>query len=131
VHLLVPIIPANILYLKPDVQVAVDGQYRVLEVMNGLREEFVRRMLKELLQEELRRGCQQCMLAVRSTDVLKRHYWCQALRNLQLNQGEPLLTLLTRSISPAGVPRAGEGITMTGQEDRQSWGEESKIPTPF
>lgn len=82
-HLLVPIIPANTSYLEPDVQVAVNGQYRVLEVMNGLWEEFVRRMLKEFLQEELRRGCQQCMLAVRGTDVLKRHYWCQAVRNLQ------------------------------------------------
>lgn len=80
---MIPIIPANIWYLKPDVQVAVNGQHRVLEVMDGLWEEFVRRMLKELLQEELRRGCQQRMLTVRGADVLKGHYWCQAVRNLQ------------------------------------------------
>lgn len=80
---MVPITPANIWYLKPDVQVAVNGQYRVLEVMNGLRKEFVCRMLKKFLQEELRWGCQQRMLTVRGTDVLKRHYWCQAVRNLQ------------------------------------------------
>lgn len=82
-HLLVPIFPANILYLEADVQVAVNGQYGVLEVMDGLREEFVRCVLKEFLQEELRRGCQQRMLTVRGADVLKRHYWRQAVRNLQ------------------------------------------------
>lgn len=85
-------LPLCVLYLEPDVQVAVNGQHRVLEVVNSLGEEFVRRVLKELLQEELRWGCQQGMLAVRGTDVLKRHYWCQAVRNLQQNQGEQLLT---------------------------------------
>ena len=78
-HFLLPIIPANILYLETNVQIAVNGQYWVLEVMNGLREEFVRRMLKELLQEELRWGCQQRVLTVWGTDVLKRHNWCRAV----------------------------------------------------
>lgn len=78
-HFLLPIIPANILYLETNVQIAVNGQYWVLEVMNGLREEFVRRMLKELLQEELRWGCQQRVLTVWGTDVLKRHNWCWAV----------------------------------------------------
>lgn len=93
-HFLVPIIPANLLYLQSDVQVAVDGQYWVLEVMNGLGEEFVGCVLKEFLQEELRWGCQQRVLAVRGTDVLKGHYWCHTVRDLQWNQGEPLLTHL-------------------------------------
>lgn len=34
-------------------------------------------------------------------------------------------------IFSAGAPLAGEGITMTGQEERESWGKGSKIPTRF
>ena len=37
----------------------------------------------------------------------------------------------TQAIFSAGVPLAGEGITMTGQEERERWGKESKIPTRF
>lgn len=49
---------ALFLYLRSDVKVAVNGQHRTLEVMDGFGEEFVGSMLKELLQEKLRRGCQ-------------------------------------------------------------------------
>lgn len=46
------------LYLWSNVKVAVNGQHRTLEVMDGFGEEFVGSVLKELLQEKLRRGCQ-------------------------------------------------------------------------
>lgn len=47
-----------LLYLRPNVKVAVDGQHGTPEVLDGFGEEFVRGMLKELLQEKLCRGCQ-------------------------------------------------------------------------
>lgn len=63
-------------HLLSDVKVAVDGQYGALEVMDGFGEKFVRGVLQELLQEKLRRGCQQRVLTVWSTDVLKGQDGC-------------------------------------------------------
>lgn len=54
----VPRTSQSSLYLLSNVKVAVNGQYRTLEVMDGFGEEFIWGVLKELLQEELCRGCQ-------------------------------------------------------------------------
>jgi hypothetical protein len=59
------------LYLLSNVKVAVDGQHRTLEVLDGFGEEFICSMLKEPLEEKLCRGCQKCVLAVRRADVLE------------------------------------------------------------
>lgn len=71
------------LYLPANVQVAVDGQHGALEAADGFGEELVGGMLQELLQEKLRRGCQQCVLAVRGAHILKGLDGRRALGHLQ------------------------------------------------
>lgn len=63
-------------HLWSNVKVAVNGQHRTLEVMDGFGEEFVGCVLKEFLQEKLCRGCQQCVFTVGSTDILKGQDGC-------------------------------------------------------
>ena len=58
--------------LGADVEVAVDGQHGVVPVPHRLGEQLVAAGLQEPLQEELGRGGQQGLLAVRGAHVLRR-----------------------------------------------------------
>lgn len=58
-------------HLWAEVEVAVDGQHGVAGVVLGLGEETVTAALQELLQQELGRSSQQCVLTVRSTHILR------------------------------------------------------------
>lgn len=69
-------------YLRAQVKVAVYRQHWVAMVLQRQREEAVAVVLEELLQQELGRSCQECMLTVRGTDVLGRHDGHRAVRHL-------------------------------------------------
>lgn len=64
--------PLSSSYLRADVEVAVDGQNWVVSVLDRLWKESVAAALQELLQQELGRGVQESLLAVRGADVLGR-----------------------------------------------------------
>lgn len=70
-------------YLRSQIQVAVDQQHGVALVPQGQREEAVAVLLEELLQQKLRRGRQERVLAVRSADVLGGHDRHRAVRHLR------------------------------------------------
>lgn len=70
-------------YLRPQVKVAVDGQHGVAVILQGQREEAVAVVLQELLQQELRRGCEERVLAVGGADVLGWHDGHGAVRHLR------------------------------------------------
>lgn len=59
-------------HLRADVEVAVDGQNRVAPVLNGLREQSVAAALQEPFEQELGRGVQEGLLAVRGANILWR-----------------------------------------------------------
>lgn len=65
--------PPGVSYLGPQVEVAVDQQHGVAVIPQGQREEAVAVLLEELLQQELGRGREERVLAVRGADVLGRH----------------------------------------------------------
>ena len=70
-------------YLRPQVKVAVHGQHGVAVIPQGEREEAVTVVLQELLQQELRGGREERVLAVGGADVLGRHDGHGAVRHLR------------------------------------------------
>ena len=78
-------------YLRPQVQVAVHGQYGVAGILQGQWEEAVAVVLEELLQEELCRGREERVLAVGGADVLGGHDGHGAVRHL-CGDGQPSAT---------------------------------------
>lgn len=98
-------------YLRAQVKVAVDQQHGVAVIPQGEREEAVAVLLQELLQQELGRGREERVLAVRGADVLGRHDSHGVVRHLRGGgRCQPLPAPLSRKRLPeASRPRGSPG----------------------